>query len=623
VLRAFVRAPGSILALGMLLLILAVAVLAPPILGDYADSFDLSERFQGPSAEHLLGTDSLGRDIAARLLVATRLTVGLALVALSVGAAIGFPLGAIVSLMSPRPRMLLHRVIDTMISFPGVLIAIFVTAIVGPGIFGAVLGLGIAGSFSKARLTSTMAMSIGGSDYVAAARTLGVGWARVAFHHILPNMAETVLIFLTVTAGSTLVSLSGLSFLGLGVQAPAYDWGSMLTEGVGAFYLVPTAALGPAVAIGSTAVAFGLLGEGLARATNPALWTAEARSKLRRLDALPALDLLREHHENLRVPAFLAVENLSVEFPGSHGFDRVVDGVTFSLERAEILGIVGESGSGKTMTAYAIGQIVPHPGRVSGSIRLNGRDLATLPKREVDALLGTSLAMVFQDPTASTNPSIKIGTQMTEASIYHRHVTETEARAGAVSRLGEVGIGAPKAQLSRYPHELSGGMRQRVTVAMGLMVEPELLIADEPTTSLDVTIQAQLMALLLEINERHQTAIVLISHNIALISQYCSRTLVMYAGRVVEDIRTADLGHALHPYTRALIASIPDLERSPEVPLQAIRGSVPEATNLPTGCAFHPRCPLAMPRCADEAPPLISIGDRGRVACWAVSAIDL
>jgi oligopeptide/dipeptide ABC transporter ATP-binding protein len=292
-----------------------------------------------------------------------------------------------------------------------------------------------------------------------------------------------------------------------------------------------------------------------------------------------------------------------------------VKGVSFSVRTSEVVGIVGESGSGKTMTSLALAQLTPYPGTVSGSIKLRGQEIGDLPAGQRTRLLGTNIAVVFQDPMSSLNPALRIGTQLTEGPRVHRGLGRNTARDTALKRLGEVHMPSPAHQLRRYPHEFSGGMRQRTMIAMGLMNEPTLLIADEPTTALDVTIQAQIMDLLQEVNREHHTAVILISHNLALVAQNCDRVLVMYAGRIVEEIPAGQLSSAKHPYTRALLRSVPDIKHPRSAPLVRISGEPPEPVDVPSGCAFHPRCPFAVERCRTELPTLESRPDGTRVAC--------
>jgi oligopeptide/dipeptide ABC transporter ATP-binding protein len=627
--RGFLRFPSGIVGIVCVLFLLIAALLGPPLLGLRAAAVDVLQGSQNPSLEHLLGTDALGRDILFRLIVATRLTLGVALSTAALAAAIGLPAGAAAAVLPGRLRSVALRVIDSLLAFPPIVVAIFVAAIVGSGPVGASLGVGLAISFSFARLASSLAMSIGGRDYVIAGRALGVSPIRLLFRYVLPNVAETLAITSTVAISSSIVAVSSLSFLGLGVQAPDFDWGRMLTDGVQAFYSTPAAALGPAAAIATSALAFGFAGEGLARSMNPMLWTGKLKAS--QSSSENDARMFAATPERLVAPAgnggrsalngtALEVSDLTVTFPGPDGGYRIVDSVSFSLAKGQMLGIVGESGSGKTMTALAIAQLVPPSGEVSGTVTLAGKPITAMRGVELNAFLGTHLAMVFQDPMSSLNPALRIGTQLTEGAEVHRRLDHRGAISVAVQRLHEVNLPTPERQLARHPHELSGGMRQRVMIAMGLMNEPHVLIADEPTTALDVTIQAQIMDVLEKVNRERQTAVLLISHNIGLISQNCQRVLVMYAGTIVEEGATDDIiQNPLHPYTRALLAAVPDMTRAVDVPLASIPGQAPDPATLPSGCPYHPRCPLAVEICKAQRPVLVSRPQGRRTACWVAN----
>jgi oligopeptide/dipeptide ABC transporter ATP-binding protein len=598
------------------------------LIGHRADVFDFGAANQNSSSEHLLGTDRLGRDILLRLLVATRLSLLLALAAVALALVIGIPLGASMALLPGAARSLGMRSIDTMIAFPALIVALYIGTMVGPGALGAVLGIGIAISFGFARIVSTLALSVGGQDYIQAARVLGVRGPRLLIRYVLPNIADVLIIGTSVSLGNAIVAVAGLSFLGLGIQPPAFDWGRMLTEGVNSFYVTPAAAIGPAAFIAAAALSFGFSGEALAKAMNPMLWSVRRSSPSDAPEAAGPVAVGvrggaaysngagRSALEQIQ-PA-LEVRDLKVVFPSASGQIEVIKGVSFSIQPGEVLGIVGESGSGKTMTSLAVAQLVPYPGLVEGSIKLHGTELSSLTGARRDKVLGTSMAVVFQDPMSSLNPALKIGTQLTEGVERHRHLSGRSAADLAIARLREVNIPAAAMQLERHPHQLSGGMRQRVMIAMGLMNDIQLLIADEPTTALDVTIQAQIMDVLAGVNEAHKTAIALISHNLALVRQNCDRVAVMYAGRIVEELPADRLTvDPQHPYTRALIAAVPSLSRPQGEPLEYIPGQTPDIARPPSGCPYHPRCPLAMDICRSEVPPLEPKPGGRRVACWA------
>jgi peptide/nickel transport system permease protein len=615
-LRAFLRAPSGIPAGLALAVLLTLAIVAPLLWGAAANKTNIMHSGEAPSPAHLLGTDRLGRDLLTRTLTATRLSLALALAATAIAGVLGVPLGITTALAAPRLRAAGLRLIDVLLGFPGILLAIFITAMVGASAQGAVFAIGIAFTPEFARLASTLALSVGGRDYVAAARVLGVGPAALLRRHVLPNIAETLTIAVFSTTASALIAISSLSFLGLGVQPPQFDWGRMLVEGVESFYATPVAALAPATMIAGTGLALGFFGEALARATNPLLWSPLESARTRFGIDAPSVTTPADAPED--GPALLRVSGLTVSFPSPRGRIIAVDNVNFSLRPAEIVGIVGESGSGKTQTALAIARLVAHPGCVEArQLTLEGRDIAAARTVALDRFLGRRLALVYQDPMASLNPALTIGTQVAEPAIVHQRMKRSAALRTAAVRMGEVNIPQPDARLGQFPHEFSGGMQQRVMIAMGLMNEPTLIVADEPTTALDVTIQAQVIDVLKSINAQHGTAILLISHNIGVIAEICSRVLVMYAGRIVEDVPLASLLHRpAHPYTQALIDAVPDLGSDRARPLRTIEGRAPDLAAMPAGCAFAARCSQAADRCHQQRPSLQSIGPRHRAACW-------
>mgnify|MGYP001259397760 FL=1 len=305
------------------------------------------------------------------------------------------------------------------------------------------------------------------------------------------------------------------------------------------------------------------------------------------------------------------------------GTARAVDGVSFDLHPGETLGIVGESGCGKTVTSLSILRLIPEPPghiRPGSYIEFTGRNLLTLPSRELRAVRGNRIAMIFQEPMTSLNPVLSIGDQVAEAAIVHQHLSRGAGRARAIEMLRQVGIPEPEVRVDHYPHQLSGGMRQRVMIAMALICHPQILIADEPTTALDVTIQAQILELLQQLQQQLGMAVLLITHDLGVVAGSADRVLVMYAGQVVETAPTRALfARPGHPYTEGLLASIPRLDR-PRERLHSIPGSVPAATAWPPGCRFHPRCPYAWDRCRTEEPPLLDTGTAGQSArCWLVT----
>jgi oligopeptide/dipeptide ABC transporter ATP-binding protein len=316
----------------------------------------------------------------------------------------------------------------------------------------------------------------------------------------------------------------------------------------------------------------------------------------------------------------LEIRDLEVGFPTT-GDDTlaVVRGVSLTVERGEIVGLVGESGSGKSLTALALLGLVPAPGRITGGrILLGGRDLVGLSERDLRAVRGARIGLVFQEPSAALNPVLTVGAQVVEAIRAHRAVSRAAARAQAAELLGRLAIPDPERRLKEYPHQLSGGQRQRVVLALALAAGPELLIADEPTTALDVTLQAEVLDLIGNLRDQLGLGVLLITHDLAVVSQLCDRVAVMYAGEIVESGPVRALfERPLHPYTRGLLAALPRLgEPAPRGALPSIPGQVPAAGELPSGCPFHPRCGERLPECPDLRPPWLDLGGRG-VRCLA------
>ncbi len=317
----------------------------------------------------------------------------------------------------------------------------------------------------------------------------------------------------------------------------------------------------------------------------------------------------------------LAVEHLRTHFFTFEGIAKAVDDVSFSVRRGEVLGLVGESGCGKSVTAQSIMRLVPEPpGRiVGGSIRFDGRDLAKIPPPDIRDIRGNRISMIFQEPMTSLNPVFTVGDQIMEMYTQHRKMGAREATGRAVDMLRRVQIPAPERRVSEYPHQLSGGMRQRAMIAMALACDPEILIADEPTTALDVTIQAQIIDLMLQLIRDFGTAVILITHDLGVIAETADRVIVMYAGRIVEEAPTIDLfQRPAHPYTQGLLKSIPklgDRAKGGDRMLSEIRGIVPGLLDLPPGCAFEPRCDFAESRCRRQMPALVSLEETHRVRC--------
>jgi len=649
--------PLGVAALVVNAILLFLVLFAPAIWGKQAAANDILNLGAGPGLGHAFGTDALGRDILARVLVASQLSIGLALGATAIGMFIGAVIGSVAAITSSRLRWLITGFIDIMVAFPGLLLALFFAVIFGVGPRAAVFALGLAMAPSFARLTYTLAANIAGRDFVAAARTLGISRTRILFRHVLPNIGEPLIVNATLGASGSLLAFASLSFLGLGVQLPDYDWGKMLGDGLNTIYKNPLAALAPGLALVLAGLAFNLSGEAAAqllggrvamspsrarrllsaafdrgivdsdatgaRTAGAAAEAGEAAYPLGKATTTEAGETAYPLGKATTTKAksadlVLRVEHLKVAIPlDETTVATPVRDVSFTVRRGEAVGIVGESGSGKTLTAMAVAQLLSPPVASQADVMvLAGQSLATLSPKALRRHLGTSLAMVFQDPMSSLNPTMRVGLQLAEYSREHQGAGRAQAWERAVDRLRAVRIPSPERRAKQLPHELSGGMRQRSMIALGLMGEPALIIADEPTTALDVTVQEQVLRLIDRARAEHGAALLLISHDLAVVTAMCDRVLVMYAGKIVESIGVTDLvAGPAHPYTRGLIATSPDLGSDRDHLLPSIPGRPPHPGRLPVGCAFASRCPFATAVCEEIDPQLNLSTAGGQVAC--------
>jgi len=324
------------------------------------------------------------------------------------------------------------------------------------------------------------------------------------------------------------------------------------------------------------------------------------------------------------VATLLEVDNLQTQFLTSAGVVKAVDGISYDVEEGETVAIVGESGCGKSVGALSIMRLIPWPpGRiVGGAVRFQGRDLVQLSDAEMRHVRGRQIGMVFQAPMTSLNPVLTIGLQLTETVRHHLGVTQEEANKRAIELLGLVGISEPERRLKQYPHHLSGGMRQRVMIALALSCEPKLIIADEPTTALDVTIQAQILELMKGLTRRLGVALIVITHNLGVVARYADRVNVMYAGKIVERGGARDIYHRpSHPYTLALLKSVPRMDQPRKDKLDPVKGQPPDLSRLDAGCAFRPRCAFRVDRCEREFPPLNAVAEGHVAACFETGRV--
>jgi peptide/nickel transport system permease protein len=634
--RGVLKSPLMLVGMLGTLLIAAAAIFAPMLAPYDPTSQNLASILVPPfwhpdgSSEHLLGTDGLGRDVASRLLYGARNSLFVAGAAMLVGSSLGLITGLIAGFYGGRTDAIIMRLGDVQLAFPFILLAIAVLGVLpNRHAVHLILVLGIPGWIIYARVVRSRVLAEREKDYVEAARAVGAGSWRRLFRYVLPSVWQVVPVIALLDFGFLIIMESTLSFLGLGLQPPASTWGGILAEGRRNMVVSPWLPVLPGLAIMVTVLSINLFGDGLAALFDPRLRRGGAR---RIIPPSPSARVAAMEEPAGGDPAgepdtsegdagsLLQIRDLHVEFPVEGGTVHAVRGIDLDIRPGETLGIVGESGSGKSVTASAIIQLVDPPGRVtSGSILLDGEDLVRATNRRMRELRGRDIGMIFQNPAASLNPVLTIGFQMREAI---RQVTGGSASAAAALArevLVDVGIPDPDRISRQYPFELSGGMNQRVMIAMALAVKPRLLLADEPTTALDTTTQAQILSRLTDLTDEQDISLLLITHDVALVAEYADTILVLYAGEVCEygpvDQVIAD---PRHPYTRALLESVPRIDSASEQ-LETIPGELPDPRAPRTGCPFAARCSEVMDVCRDQVAPPFPIAPGHVAAChlWA------
>lgn len=615
--------PPAWLAVAVLAVVILAAVFAP-LLTPY-DILTQEDAGGGPSGAHWFGLDSANRDIFTRLVYGARwsLMIGLGATALALTA--GAVIGAVAATSRKAVDETVMRLLDVVMAFPGIALAAVLVAVFGGSIPVLVFAIAFLYTPPVARVVRANVLAQYGEDYVVAEKIIGARTPHILLRHVAINCAAPVLVFCTVMVADAIVFEASLSFIGAGVRPPEPSWGSVIADGKNMVLLGGWwATVFPGLLILITVLSLNILSEGVSDA-----WAAPAgrrvESKKRDKDALetaqpgsgelvelPGLDLaatrLRERARPLPDgEPVLSVQQLAIGFEGRHEGVDIVDGISFDVRPGEVLGLVGESGCGKSLTALTVMGLEPRGARIRGRIRFDGKDLLSLRRSERRRLLGHDMAMIYQDALSSLNPAMTIKAQL-------KQVVRRGGRRTPTELLELVGLD-PERTLSSYPHELSGGQRQRVLIAMALSREPKLIVADEPTTALDVTVQAQVIQLLLRLRAELGFALILVSHDLALVADVTDRVVVMYGGQIVETGVTADLvGEPAHHYARGLLGSVLSLE-SGATRLTQIRGVVPSPADFPAGCRFADRCPMVTDLCRSTAPDLIGRPGRHLVAC--------
>lgn len=602
---------AGLIVMGLVVLLALITPILP--LAD-PDATNTPARYTVPFSEGaLLGTDHLGRDLLSRLLWGTRLSLAVGFAAAFIAATIGAAIGIISGYYGGRTDNIIMRFVDVLMAFPYILLALAIVAALGPGLMNALIAVAAVNIPFFARNIRGITVGIAHKEFVDAARLAGLSDAKIILTEILPNVLPVIVIAMSTTVGWMILETAGLSFLGLGSQPPQADLGSMLGEARSALITNPHTSLVPGVMILIIVMAINLLGDGVRDALDPRLKSG-ALSR-----PLPAtlVDRDRQPGGSADATALLELSKLETQFHIGPRIYRAVGGVDLQIQPGECLGLIGESGSGKSVTALSImGLVASPPGKITGgSVYYRGEELIGAPYELLRSLRGRKVAYIFQDPLATLHPLYTVGDQLIEAVRVHRSVPKHEARAHAIDLLKSVRIPNAEDRVDNYPHEMSGGMRQRVGIAMALANDPDVIIADEPTTALDVTVQAQILTLLDDLRRERDVAILFITHDFGVVAQLCDRVAVMYAGRIVEQGTTDEiLAHPAHPYTRRLMACVPELGGGRRR-LEAIPGLPPGVDKLPAGCAFADRCDKVQSACRQGEITLDAVGTTRRVRC--------
>lgn len=603
--RNRLAAAGAV-TMAIIVLLALVTPLLPLMDPDITNTAD---RFVLPFSEgHLLGTDHLGRDLLSRLMWGTRLSLAVGFAAAIIAAVIGSAIGIIAGYFAGRTDNIIMRLVDMLMAFPYILLALAIVAALGPGLMNALIAVAAVNIPFFARNIRGITVGIAHQEFVDAAKLSGLGHTKIILTEILPNVVPVIVIAMSTTIGWMILETAGLSFLGLGSQPPQADLGSMLGEARSALITSPHTSIVPGLMILVIVMAINLLGDGVRDALDPRLKSGALSRPIAATRIAPDRVAAASPSED----AILSINNLQTQFHVKDRIYKAVGGVDLDVKPGECLGIIGESGSGKSVTALSVmGLVASPPGIITGgSVMYQGEDLIGAPYEKLRTYRGDKIAYIFQDPLATLHPLYKVGDQLAEAIRCHHSVSTTAARAKAVELLKSVRIPNARDRAESYPHELSGGMRQRIGIAMALANDPDIIIADEPTTALDVTVQAQILALLNDLRRERGLAIIFITHDFGVVAQLCDRVAVMYAGRIVESGETGKvLADPAHPYTRRLIACVPELGGGRRE-LAAIPGLPPLVNNLPDGCAFAERCEKCRAECRAGEIPLLRSGDR-------------
>ncbi|MDA3920199.1 MAG: dipeptide/oligopeptide/nickel ABC transporter permease/ATP-binding protein [Salinisphaera sp.] len=609
--------------LGILIFFTLVAAVGPELYGFGATQYRVETapgQFQQipqlapPSATHPMGTTRDGFDVMARVIGGAKLALIVMGLAVSVAMLIGVSLGLASGYRGGPIDRILVTVMDSVYAFPPLVLAIIISFILGafisPGVFSAAFAVGVVYIPQYFRVVRNQTLAVKQETFVEAAQSLGAKSRSILTRYVFFNVVHTVPVLLTLNAADAILTLAALGFLGYGVQPPTPEWGYDISQAItdvssGIWWT----AFWPGVAIVTLVTGITLVGEGVNDVVNPLLRARGASGP-----RLPRRQKKPRKGADVEDDSYaVSVRDLRVGYRTPKRPLWAVDGVDFDIRYGESLGLVGESGCGKSTLGRALMQLLAPGCRAYGSVRLGGEELIGQSERRLRQKRGDDVAMIFQEPMTRLNPLMRIGDHFVEMIRTHRSkISRKQARAMARDVLSQMGV--PPSRIDNYAHELSGGMRQRVMIALGIVLNPKLLIADEPTTSLDVIVESQILDTIAALLGNKSAGLLMITHNLGIVAETCDRVAVMYAGRIVESGPVdAIFNDPKHPYTRGLLASTVSLETTT---LHSIPGYPPDLLDPPSGCRFAERCPYAMAHCTEADPALTDVGPSQSAACF-------
>lgn len=585
---------------------------------------------QSPSGDHLFGTTKEQFDVLARVIEGTQLAFAVVAIAVSIAMVIGVFLGLVSGYRGGRIDRVLVTAMDAVYAFPSLVLAIIVSFIlvtyVTPGVPSAAAAVGLVYIPQYFRVVRNHTLSVKQEPFVEAARSFGAKNRTVLGRYVFFNVVQTVPVILTLNAADAILVLASLGFLGYGVQPPKAEWGYDISQAVndvaGGIWWT---ALFPGLAIVLLVTALTLLGEGLNDVINPLLRARGTAGTTLRTRRKTQRDTERRNTSGSTTPeegngstapeepAALRVRNLRVGYRTPSGPLWAVDEVDFDLAPGECVGLVGESGSGKSSLGRAVLRLMPPGGVVHGQVEVDGTDVVSASDAELRRMRGEKASLMFQEPMTRLNPLMRVSDHFVEMIRTHQpHTTKERARERARHALVQMGI--PPTRMDNYPHEFSGGMRQRVMLAMSIVLTPRVIVADEPTTALDVIVESQILSILEKLRVEEQVGVLLVTHNLGLVAETCDRVAVMYAGKIVETGSVDQIFRdPKHPYTRGLVASTISLNTTE---LHSVSGYPPDLSDPPAGCRFAPRCPYAMDHCTSAVPQPTEVAPGQQVACY-------